>query len=253
MNLTDKFAILTVDITAINKPRWFYPGNKLITGKATYDSIALKSLVKYCEVEYTIISGYVWNTIENTDMKQYIAKLYAKKQSAVGHDRDIFKCMLNSAMGKTLRRGTKTTKKKMFDSEAKARAYAATNQWMLDSIQEENEGKWSVVLSWCLDKTFNFSQVGIAILSQARAHMNQLFDECDELGISVYYHHTDCLLVETSKVSLLKDWIGNELGKLKVEAQGEDAVILNMKCYRVGTEHIRPRNAKLSVFDVQTV
>jgi hypothetical protein len=81
--------------------------------------------------------------------------------------------------------------------------------------------------------------LGIAALSSARAIMDELFDECDKLGVKVFYSHTDCLAIDTADVPKLAHWIGPELGKLKAEASGK-AVIENCKKYRIG-DRIRPR------------
>jgi hypothetical protein len=236
MDLTDTFAILTVNITSIKNPKPYY--YKLATGRAVYDTIALNALVSRCGIEYDIITGYVWNVAESSEIKSYIDELYQLKSSSDGFERDFYKLCLNSPPGKCLRRATKTTKRKRFNTKNAALNYVMRNHHMLNRI-EESEGKWDVLLNWCIDTTFNYSHIGIAILSAARAYMDTLFDECEALGIDIYYSHTDCIVIDTSKVALLKDWIGNKLGELKIEAQGS-GYVKDKKHYRVG-DHIRPR------------
>jgi hypothetical protein len=241
-NLKTAFAILTVNIKSIARPRWYYP--KLTLGEAVYDNYALHSLIKHCGIKFDVLRGYYWQTGaatgERSDLRDYIDELYAKKQVAEGFERDVLKLMLNAPIGKLLRKGSKTTKKKVFANEAAAMAYATTNQFMVHSVQQHtNTGRWAVVLNWCLDKVFNHAHLGIAALSSARAIMDDLFDECDKLGVKVFYSHTDCLAIDTANVAKLSHRIGPKLGELKIECSG-DAVIENCKKYRIG-ERIRPR------------
>jgi hypothetical protein len=236
MDLHNKFAVLTVNITSIGAPRKQY--YKLTTGKAVYDTIALDTLVKSCNIKYDIITGYVWDTAIVPDVKSYIDEQYRLKSSAEGFDRDFYKLCLNAPLGKCLRKAYKTSKTKEFATKDAALKYVARNSHMLNHI-EESDGKYKVIMNYCIDKAFNDSHVGLAILSAARAIMDELFQTCEEKGIAVYYSHTDCIAIDTSNVPLLQHMIGSELGQLKIEAQGE-AEIIDTRHYRVGS-HIRPR------------
>jgi hypothetical protein len=236
MDLTNKFAVLTVNITTINRPRKQY--YKLTLGPAVYDTIALNTLVKSCGIEYNIITGYVWGTAVIPEVRSYIDDLYSKKASSSGFEHDVYKLMLNAPLGKCLKKSYKTSKRKIFSTKDAALKYATRNHHMLNHI-EESDGKYSVVMNYCLDRTYNYSQVGLAILSSARAYMDNLFDEIESQGINIYYSHTDCIVIDSSNVSLLKDRIGSELGQMKIECSGAGYVI-DTRHYKVG-EHIRPR------------
>jgi hypothetical protein len=133
VDLSGKFAILTVNITAIDRPRWFYP--KLELGWAVYDTVALDSFVKHCGIRYDALSGYYWDCVESEQLKAWIDELYTKKAAASGQLRDVYKLILNSWAGKTLKHGSKTMKVKRFSDEVKAREFASMNQHMLNSIQ----------------------------------------------------------------------------------------------------------------------
>jgi hypothetical protein len=237
MDLTNKFAVLTVNITSINTPRKQY--YKLTLGTAVYDTIALNTLVKSCGIEYDIITGYVWQTPVVPEVRSYIDDLYSKKASSSGFDHDVFKLMLNAPLGKCLKKSYKTSKRKVFNTKDAALKYATRNHHMLNHI-EESDGKYSVVMNWCLDRTYNYSQVGLAILSSARAYMDTLFDECEHKGINIYDSHPYCIVIDSSNVLLLTNRIGDQIGKLKIEAQGEGYVI-DTRHYKVG-EHVRPRS-----------
>jgi hypothetical protein len=231
------FAILTVNITAIDTPKAYYA--KVALGESVFDTIALDSLTKHCGIHYEILRGYVWRTGDSAKLEAYVDELYKKKSSAVGPMRDIYKLCLNSVYGRCLKRAYKTMKKKEFDSREKAEEYAEKNHFILDSIEELEDDRWAVILNWCLDKSFNHAHVGVAILSSARAFMDNIFAECDRLGIDVKLHNCDCIAIDTDKVPLIEHLIGPGLGELKMEASGA-AHIVNSKRYNIGS-HIRPR------------
>ena len=211
---------------------------KVRSREAVYDTIGLDSLVKHCGTKYDIIRGYCWRTVESAELKRYIDELYRNKARTSGRDRDVYKLCLTSIYGKCLRKGSKTMKRKVFSTGQGAQKYANSHQFLLDGIEQCGE-KHYVTLNWCLDKTFNHSHIGVAILSSARAMMDDLFNECDERRIDVFYSHTDCIAIDTDKVELLKHRIGEGLGELKIEASGK-AHIINCVRYSIGST-IRPR------------
>jgi hypothetical protein len=69
--------------------------------------------------------------------------------------------------------------------------------------------------------------------------MNLIFDKCENLGIEVLYSDTDCLLIETKRVPELSEFIGIELGKLHVERECDEAIIVKNKLYYLSPEHWR--------------
>jgi hypothetical protein len=68
--------------------------------------------------------------------------------------------------------------------------------------------------------------------------MNEIFNECNQLGIDVHYSATDSLLIDTDKVVLLQDRIGDGLGQLHVEASG-DAIVIKQNLYYLNDNHYR--------------
>ena len=78
--------------------------------------------------------------------------------------------------------------------------------------------------------------------------MNQLFNECDERGIAVYYSATDSILIDSFKVNLLQDHIGKGLGQLHIETAGQ-AVIARSGVYYLNDNHFRHCGVKHSTIE----
>jgi hypothetical protein len=78
--------------------------------------------------------------------------------------------------------------------------------------------------------------VGVAVLSESKRLMNQIFDYCEANKIIIIYSAVDSILVESSKLELLKPLIGENIGTLKVVASGEPIIIGKGTCY-LSDEH----------------
>jgi hypothetical protein len=228
------FYVVEIDITKINRDRWFY--NKLRTGRHILDKYYIEDLVKYCNIEYSVLRGYIWvQGVEDRAAKDYITKLYAKKQDSSGSQRDIYKKMLCSLCGSTMVRGYDTVKRKMFHTDEQFRKYIHRNHSRV--IRIENDGR-IVYLSKGIDDRFNHCHVGCAILSMSKRIMNEIFDHCDTQGVDVYYSATDSLLIPSNKIDVLTDRIGPELGQLHIETSGS-AVIVRSGLYYLNDNHYR--------------
>jgi hypothetical protein len=162
--------------------------------------------------------------------------LYAKRLNDPAGGK-LYKQILNSLFGKTLAKCFKTVKYKTFKTEAGAELYARQHAPRLVKLSE-----CDVEMQRCYDTFYNFAYIGVAILSYARRIMNELFDECSGKGIAVYMSNTDSLLIDTRNVERLNYRIGKQLGRLKVEAVGVNAIVERANCYYLSADHCRPKD-----------
>ena len=63
--------------------------------------------------------------------------------------------------------------------------------------------------------------------------MEELFRECHNKGIKMFCTSTDSLYILTKDLPQLEHHIGKELGKLKIEAQGERACFAGYRLYAI--------------------
>jgi hypothetical protein len=228
------FYVAEIDITKIDRSRWFY--NKLKTGRQILDKYYIEDLVKYCGIEYTVLRGYVWTEgVDGNVVKEYISELYSKKRDSIGFLRDIHKNMLCSLCGSTMIRGYDTVKRKQFHTDEQFHKYVHRNHSRITRIENDTR---TAYLSKGIDDRFNHCHIGCAILSMSKRIMNEIFDYLDSNGVAVYYSATDSLLIPTNKTHLLEDQIGSELGQLHIETSG-DAIIIRSGLYYLNDEHYR--------------
>jgi hypothetical protein len=78
-------------------------------------------------------------------------------------------------------------------------------------IQKFDDDALEVTLFNGYDDVFNNVNVGVTVLSESKRLMNQPFDYCEANGIIVVYSAVDSILVESSKLELLRPLIGETI------------------------------------------
>ena len=68
--------------------------------------------------------------------------------------------------------------------------------------------------------------------------MEELFRECHTKGIKMFCTSTDSLYILTKDLPQLQHHIGKELGKLKIEAQGDRACFAGYRLYALGDNKV---------------
>jgi uncharacterized protein YecT (DUF1311 family) len=225
-----------------------YPYLKL--GRRICDRFEIEDLAHYCGMKYRVCRGYVFGG-PLVNCSQFIAELAAKKQAAAARcqaanspeelrcaeeERNSYKKALNSIYGKCLFKGYKTEKRKYFHTYEAWQKYLKKN-W--HRVERFDPAEREIYLDRCLNDTFNYAQIGVMILSMSKRVMNELFAECYSKGIDVVLSHTDSILIPTDKVELLNKRIGPALGKLHIEAEGAEVIIVRGGCYYLNEDHWR--------------
>jgi hypothetical protein len=124
----------------------------------------LNDLIKYCEIEYEIISGHIWPNGSKTTAKSWVDDLYAKRKTDPDHNL-VYKLMLNSIYGKTLQKSTQTWKKpKQFETKQQMAAYIRTHHQIVNEIDESTN---EVLTSTCVDYGYNNAPYGVTIQAAA--------------------------------------------------------------------------------------
>ena len=102
-----------------------------------------------------------------------------------------------------------------------------------------------------LDYVYNYIHIYSLVLSKAKQIMEGLFRECHSKGIKMFCTSTDSLYILSKDVKQLEHHIGKEIGKLKIEAQGERACFAGYRLYALGDQKIvlPNRTAKDLTFD----
>jgi hypothetical protein len=175
------------------------------------------------------VRGYGWKTVSEKAHKQiqkFIAREYEEKRTATTpEERQLAKLKLNSIYGYTLKKGLKKMKRgKKGTWETQLRK----NTPIIDEIREDEH---CFYVKNTYDLSFNYTALGVAILSETHRILYGLIARCDALKIPVYHIHTDSLMIPSSKVSEFP--INDQLGGLKVEYACDEAEVVFSGKYRL--------------------
>jgi hypothetical protein len=225
------YYILELDITETHTCE-LYPYAE--TGRRIMDRYDIEDQVKYCNMKYNIIRGYIWKN-GSMSVKHFVTELYDKKKNATGETRNIYKLMLNSIFGKTLQKN-RAQKRKEYTTEEKFNDALWKYEKRLTRIDYE---KREIILEKCYDNNFNFGFIGCAVLSLAKRKINGIFDFCINNRINILYHNCDSILIHTRDLHYFENNINGELGGWHVEAQSSEAVVVGRGFYYLSDEHFR--------------
>lgn len=219
--------------------------------------IYLKMLIEFCQIEYDLLDGYIWfDGIDEKDtqaIRKWIVNIFnlrleAKKQKSPMQL--IFKLMMNSSYGMTLKRPEEYEFKFMNESDLKTYD-AKFMQSMLNG---------TVKLKIPNDETehYNMVHIGILILDTSKYVMAKVQCLAYDLSVRIFYMDTDSMFIEQVGLKQLaeaykkkygEELIGNEFhqfhGDFEVCDKNENpesilgiaAIFLNRKQYLVKLLH----------------
>jgi hypothetical protein len=81
------------------------------------------------------------------------------------------------------------------------------------------------------DLKFTNVLYGIQIRSMAKHVMIKYFDYCNKNKIKIYYCNTDSILIRETDIDLMKQFISNNYGDLKVEGRYNNDVTISQGKY----------------------
>ena len=215
------------------------------------DKITLEEIIKYHQIEFTIIRGYYYNEGRNMNLKPTIEHLFktrleAKKQG--NPIEKIYKLLMNSCYGKCLLKPIDTEYK--YISNSKYKEFLSANyNWVKEADYCKESNTWRVKLIKAINEHFNLVHCGVEVLSMSKRIMNEVMVMASELGIDMYYTDTDSIHIDNSKIDYLatefknkydRDLIGKGMGEfhsdfdsdiLKGDITAKRSIFLGKKCY----------------------
>jgi hypothetical protein len=190
----------------------YRPGLKTVLDKTTLDDIRTYSAA----LEFTVLRGYVWREVSEAahqKIANFIRRGYeAKRLAKTADERTLAKAKLNRLYGFTLKKSPKRLKR---GKKGTWETQLSRNAPLIERVDEEQKAFYIRVV---YDTWFQYTSLGVQILSQSHRIMYQLIARCDRLGIPIWHVHTDSLLIPTDRVPDFADCLSpDELGKLKRE------------------------------------
>ena len=189
------------------------------------DNITLEDLIEYQQIEFEILRGYAWfgkrdYTIQKEIRKIFNKRLEYKKQK--NPLQQLYKLIMNSCYGKTIERPVDKDYK-YFDNEEALNKYWIKNYYkIIDDVKIANSSIHAVKTLRPIDKHFNFSLLGIQVLSMSKRIMNEVMCLAFDIGCHIYYQDTDSMHIEVDDLPKLvkafrekynRELIGSNLGQ----------------------------------------
>ena len=141
------------------------------------DNITLEDLIEYQGIEFTIIKGYYWNEGVDKNINKVIQNLSNKRKeykATNNHLQNLYKLIMNSCYGKTIEKPIKHDWIYK-QSENESNKYIYNNYFrIVEHFQIEDSNIFAFKVLRPIDKHFNFSILGIQVLSMSKRIMNRV-------------------------------------------------------------------------------
>ena len=176
------------------------------------DNILLEDLINFQQIEFQIIKGYVWNGKRDYKIREVIKTVfeqrlkYKKEKNPL---EQLFKLIMNSAYGKTIQNPVETDY--IFKSTIKTdenlpsdlEKYIYSNYNKICEIITIDEKQACVKIKKAINNAFNFSLIGLQILSMSKRIMNEVMCLGFDIKCHIYYQDTDSIHIEVEDLPKL--------------------------------------------------
>jgi hypothetical protein len=127
------------------------------------------------------------------------------------------KALLNSMVGITQKKPKKRVWKKLTPHSLDR------DGPMLDKTYEDR-GLYTIYNG--IDMLYNHQQWGRLILANAKKDLEAHIHRAEEAGFKVVYSRTESFIVEAGALTLFESEIGDEMGRLKIDALSRNGVVV---------------------------
>ena len=192
----------------------YYDDNIKEPIKMVVDNIMLEDLIEFQQIEFQVIKGYVWNGKRDYKIQEVIQKIFdsrLKYKAEKNPLEQLYKLIMNSSYGKTIQKPVETelkyvSKWKKSDEEpSEYERYLQKNYNKIIEIIEINDNCAYIKSKKQIDNHFNFSLLGVQVLSMSKRIMNEVMCLGFDLGCHIYYQDTDSMHIECDDLPKLEE------------------------------------------------
>ena len=221
--------VVEIKITNVKKPRAFplivrnpalgdnEEGERAVNEPCTMvvDHITLLDLIKYQEIEFTLVRGYYWDGPRDYSIRdaiQHLFNLRKKYKAEKNPIQAIIKLLMNSIYGKTILKPIEY--KTVFKTVAESIPYVVKNYNTIESMERLFDSELVRIkkLQPICDH-FNFCLLGVNILSMSKRIMNEVMCLAEDNDIPIYYQDTDSMHLLQKDVERLAQLFEKEYGR----------------------------------------
>ena len=214
--------------------------------KMTVDNIMLEDLIKFQEIEFKLVRGYYWNGKKDYTIQKEIRNIFSKRleyKKSGNPLQQLYKLIMNSCYGKTIERPIEKDFKYFHEGEELDRYWKKNYYKIVEDNSLKGTDNHAVKTLKPIDKHFNFSLLGIQVLSMSKRIMNEVMCLAFDIGCCIYYQDTDSFMIKRSDLEILekgfkekynRDLIGTNLGNFHCDfpsINGHDEMPFSVEAY----------------------
>ena len=188
------------------------------------DNITLEDLIEFQKIEFELIRGYYWDGERDYTIQEEIRKIFQKRldyKKQKNPLQQLYKLIMNSCYGKTIERPIEKDFKYLHEGDELDKYWKKNYNKIIDDIKIDN-GIHAIKVLKPIDKHFNFSLLGIQVLSMSKRIMNEVMCLAFDLKCHIYYQDTDSMHIEKDDLPRLakafqekygRELIGSNMGQ----------------------------------------
>ena len=195
------------------------------TVKMTVDNITLEDLINFQQIEFELIKGYYWDGKRDYTIQKEIRNIFNKRlqyKKEKNPLQQLYKLIMNSCYGKTIERPVEKDYKYINEGDKLNNFWCKNYDKIIEDIKLSNSDIHAIKTMKPIDKHFNFSLLGIQVLSMSKRIMNEVMCLAYDIGCHIYYQDTDSMHIEVDDLPKLvnaykekynRELIGEDLGQ----------------------------------------
>ena len=174
--------------------------------KMIVDNIYLEDLIEFQKIDFELVRGYYWPGKREYHIQKEIQKIFEKRLEYKSQDnplQNLYKLIMNSCYGKTIERPIEKDFKYINDQDTLDNYWIKNYNKIVEDIELQNN-MHAVRILRPIDKHFNFSLLGIHVLSMSKRIMNEVMCLAFDIGCHIYYQDTDSMHIEINDLPKLQ-------------------------------------------------
>ncbi len=189
------------------------------------DNIMLEDLIEFQKIEFEFVRGYYWAGKRDYSIQKVIKEIFNKRleYKQQGNPlQNIYKLIMNSCYGKTIQKPIEFEHRYVREGDDFDKFWMRHYTSIIEATKLNNSDIYDIKVRKPIDKDFNFSLLGIQILSMSKRIMNRVMCLAYDIGCHIYYQDTDSMHIEVEDLSRLtaafkekygRELIGSQLGQ----------------------------------------
>lgn len=160
------------------------------------DNIFLEDLINFQQIEFELIKGYYWDGKKDYRIQEEIKKIFQKRveyKQQKNPLQQLYKLIMNSCYGKTIEKPVEKDAKYIKGDEETERYISKNYNKIVEIVDIRNSNIHSIKEIVPIDQHFNFSLLGIQVLSMSKRIMNEVMCLAYDIGCRIYYQDTDSM------------------------------------------------------------